>query len=111
MCLTFPCSPWSLLDPLRCDCSERMMSSPSAPRADGFPGSNDPNSSWRGPALFFQVNGRRLTHGSSELTKLRVHLFHLFLQMILIDGPHLLRILRMQQSLCEFETGSYIGFG
>jgi hypothetical protein len=48
------------------------------------------------PALFIQVNRRGLAHCSSKLAKLRVHPFHLFLEMVLIDRAHFLRVFGLQ---------------
>src|SRR6478752_4385774 len=61
--------------------------------------------------LLLQIDRRRLAHDVSELSELRIHLFHLFLQMVLIDRAHLLRVLRLQEALSKLEPGPHIRFG
>ena len=58
--------------------------------------------------LFIQVNGRRLAQCTSKLTKLGIHLFHLFLEMTLIDNAHFLRVFGSKQPLRQLEPRRYI---
>jgi hypothetical protein len=77
-----------------------MMPLPSTlqPSAGNVPYSNDGIALAR-PVLFIQNNRRRLAHCTSKLTKLRIHFFHLFLEMTLIDSAHFLRVFG-KSSLC-----------
>lgn len=59
-------------------------------------------------ALFIQIDGRWLAHCTCKLAKLRVHLFHLLLEMALINCTHFLRVLCMQQPLRKLEARRYI---
>ena len=61
--------------------------------------------------LLVQIDRCRLAHQASELPELRIHFFHLLFQMALINRSHLLRVFRLQQTLRELESRSYICLG
>ena len=107
-CPIFCVSPWSLLGrSARCHVSVQPSSLDSAQDAAG----EQTSAAARHRSLFSSNRpaGWLITH--FELAKLRIHSFHLFLEMVLIDRAHLLRIFCMQQPLRKLEPRSHICFG